>query len=327
MTSSDARAVPFDVEDTRGCPGAKLPQSPGLARILVISGFTFLLGIGLGWVFHGCPETPDAASQNPNRPVVAPSNPNIKPFTLQSKWPESPDSCYLRFHAPGYAKVEGVKLALDTPSEKEKTKSYSPISPRTATDYFDLLVKSYPYRQGGGFGNFLCNLEKGDVATMTLKKPREIHGSSQITQRWRAIGMVAGGTGLAPFVQIIRTCLEDPDDKTQLSLLFINRHEEDILMRTVLDALAAVSPRFSVVYSLTRPPEDWEGNTGRGTVELAKKALPSAEGDVMVLVCGTDGFVETWAGAKLRENGKKLQGPVAGILAEAGFTKDNVYKY
>lgn len=259
--------------------------------------------------------------------MVALSNPDVESFTLQSKWSEGTDSCYLRFHAPGYTKVDGVKLVLDTPSEKGKAKSYSPTSPQSANGYFDLLVKSYPYQQGGGFGHFLCNLQKGDVATMTIKKPREIHGSSQLTRRWRAIGMVAGGTGLAPFVQIIRTCLDDPDDETELRLLFINRREEDILMRTALDALAATSPRFSVVYSLTQPPDDWRGNTGRGTSELAKKAMPSAEGEVMVLVCGTDGFVETWAGAKLRENGEKLQGPVTGLLAQAGFSEDTVYKY
>ena len=51
-----------------------------------------------------------------------------------------------------------------------------------------------------------------------------------------------------------------------------------------------------------------------------------------VLVCGTDGFVDTWAGAIERvydENGKKkkVQGTVRGILKTVGFTEDMVYKY
>ena len=51
-----------------------------------------------------------------------------------------------------------------------------------------------------------------------------------------------------------------------------------------------------------------------------------------VLVCGTDGFVDLWAGAIERvydESGKKkkVQGTVRGILKEVGFTEDMVYKY
>ena len=51
-----------------------------------------------------------------------------------------------------------------------------------------------------------------------------------------------------------------------------------------------------------------------------------------VLVCGTDGFVDLWAGAIERvydESGKKkkVQGAVRGILKAVGFTEDMVYKY
>ena len=65
-------------------------------------------------------------------------------------------------------------------------------------------------------------------------------------------------------------------------------------------------------------------------------AQPAASGaralTTQVLVCGTDGFVDTWAGAIERvydENGKKkkVQGSVRGILKTVGFTEDMVYKY
>ena len=84
--------------------------------------------------------------------------------------------------------------------------------------------------------------------------------------------------------------------------------------------------------SLTQPPHDWAGSKGRGDAALAKEALPPRGEDTLVLVCGTDGFVDTWSGAIERVKGadgkkQKVQGPLRGILKQAGFTEDMVFKY
>ena len=57
-------------------------------------------------------------------------------------------------------------------------------------------------------------------------------------------------------------------------------------------------------------------------------------GTQLVLVCGTDGFVETWAGPIGRgppkpdgSKGPKVQGPLLGLLADAGFDASEVFKY
>ena len=62
----------------------------------------------------------------------------------------------------------------------------------------------------------------------------------------RRIGMIAGGTGITPMLQIIREILENPEDKTEVSLLFANNAEEDILMRDELDRLAIMHNNFKV---------------------------------------------------------------------------------
>ena len=46
----------------------------------------------------------------------------------------------------------------------------------------------------------------------------------------RHLGLVGGGTGLAPLLQIVRAMLADKQDTTRISLLCVNRHETDILM-------------------------------------------------------------------------------------------------
>lgn len=40
--------------------------------------------------------------------------------------------------------------------------------------------------------------------------------------------MIAGGTGLTPMYQIIKSSLKNPEDKTKLALIYANVEEEDI---------------------------------------------------------------------------------------------------
>ena len=40
--------------------------------------------------------------------------------------------------------------------------------------------------------------------------------------------MIAGGTGITPMYQIIKSSLKDPKDKTQLRLIYANVNEDDI---------------------------------------------------------------------------------------------------
>jgi len=273
------------------------------------------------------------------------------PFTLQTKERVSSDSCWMRFGLPAGRRYLGEDRTLPTcvkvrfpngTNEKGEPKvlekSYSPVSHPAADGYFDLLVKAYEPRPGGGVGAYICSLEVGATMDATLKSERKMHGDARVLGRWAHVGLVAGGTGIAPLVQLARLVLEDPDGTTRVSLLSINRHEEDILMRDALDALAAAHPeRFRVSYSLTRPPDGWTGHVGRGSVRMAEQALPpaaAAEGSTMIFVCGTDGFVSSWGGPVGRaprqpdgSRGAKVQGPLLGFLADAGYLESEVFKY
>lgn len=59
--------------------------------------------------------------------------------------------------------------------------------------------------------------------------------------------MIAGGTGITPMYQVAHAILKDPRDRTDISLIFGNISEEDILIPEELDALAKAHPkRFKV---------------------------------------------------------------------------------
>ena len=194
-------------------------------------------------------------------------------FRLQEKWDASPDSKLLRFSLPhkissmpshtgdgAYLAPTGVYCISNvTAGDGELKKSYSPVSLPDAAGHLDLLVKAYQPRPGGGLGAHRCALQPGDDVLMEIKPPRAIHGDPVIASRWKRLGFVAGGTGVAPMVQMIRFLLSKPEDKTELWLLSINRYEHDILMRSQLEELAAKHPgRLHLTFSCTKPPEGWQ---------------------------------------------------------------------
>jgi cytochrome-b5 reductase len=287
-------------------------------------------------------------------------------YQLLKKTRLSSDSFLLRCGLPEHRPFLGldpliptcIKVDFEDPNNHENnkviSKSYSPVTHPSQPNYFDLVVKEYPYREGGGVGAHLCNMQEGDSITASLKKERMMHGSSSVLNRgWKHVGLVAGGTGIAPLLQIARILLESSNDEneddetktTKIHLLFVNHTREDVLGRETIEELAAAHPdRFVVTYSFTRE-EETDGTCskdgvasvlhGRGDVAMARSALPSPlEEGTMVFVCGRDGFVAHWAGPVARappkpdgSKGPKIQGPLLGVLQEAGYTADQVFKY
>ena len=198
----------------------------------------------------------------------------------------------------------------------------------------DFIVKAYPPRPGGGVGDYyLCNMNVGEKIHGTVKGKRIMHGSA--LGRWNNIGLIAGGTRIAPLLQVARIVLtsQDPvDTSTNVHLLFINCNEEDLLAREEIEYLASkYRERFHVTYSLTSPTNNddptasWKGYIGRGDVAMVSIALPppTNDGKTMIFVCGTDGFVASWAGpvgcAPKKSDGSKgakIQGPLLGLLKQ-----------
>ena len=100
------------------------------------------------------------------------------------------------------------------------------------------------------------------------------------------IGMIAGGTGIAPMLQILSAIVREPTDITRVSLVFANVTELDILLKEDIDQIAEKYPYFQVHYVLNEAPEDWEGSTGFVTEDIIRKYLPAPSPDTKILICG-----------------------------------------
>jgi cytochrome-b5 reductase len=86
----------------------------------------------------------------------------------------------------------------------------------------------------------------------------------------RHFGMIAGGTGITPMLQIIRAVIRGrpTGDTTEIDLIFANVNPEDILLKEDLDQLAKEDSKFRVHYVLNNPPEKWNGGVGFVTPEM-----------------------------------------------------------
>jgi len=101
------------------------------------------------------------------------------------------------------------------------------------------------------------------------------------------IGMIAGGTGITPMLQIIRAIVKNPQDKTKVDLIYANVNVNDILLRDELDSLAKQHPeQFNVLHFLNNPPEKWDGGSGFVDKDSIKERLPAPADDIKILMCG-----------------------------------------
>ncbi|KAI0639333.1 NADH-cytochrome b5 reductase [Trametes polyzona] len=208
-----------------------------------------------------------------------------KEFPLKEKIVISPNTAIYRFALPRPDDVLGLPIGqhISVQAEingKDIMRSYTPTSSDDDLGHFDLLVKAY---EKGNVSRYISLLKIGDK--VRIKGPK---GQFRYTPTLaREFGMIAGGTGITPMLQIIRAALKNPLDRTKLSLIYANVNPEDILLKKELDELASKhSHRFRVYYVLNNPPPNWDGGVGFVTKEHIEKHLPPTDKDIKILMCG-----------------------------------------
>jgi len=103
------------------------------------------------------------------------------------------------------------------------------------------------------------------------------------------IGLICGGSGITPILQVIRAVLNDHEDKeTRMWLLDANKTEDDILCREELETLCQqhTSERFRLHYTVEQVPQCWRYSTGRISDTMLKEHLPPPSDDSLILTCG-----------------------------------------
>lgn len=312
----------------------------------------------------------------------------IRSYKLLLRTFISADAAILRFAVPSTLGIHAdIPTCLSIYDPRDGTaKSYSPISHPSTLGHFDLLLKEYDTEHS--LARYLVRElsvydesshsdddddDKSYSIQAKLKKDRIMHGSTSLFRpsddsatakqqcRWDTIGLIGGGTGIAPLYQLAVILLRNNAD-TQLHILSINHTTHDILLHPQLNALVAAHPNVRITYLLTKqqPQQEeeevstkdhehityvyYEERSEDMDLAIATTALPSPStsdleaSNSMIFVCGKTNFGKYWAGDIARtpsttandgttKKGPKIQGPLSGLLKRMGFTESQVFKY
>ncbi|KAF5291583.1 hypothetical protein FQR65_LT01896 [Abscondita terminalis] len=181
------------------------------------------------------------------------------------------------------------------------SRSYTPVpssvftklKPQTfATDTLCLLIKSYP---NGALSKHICGKKKGDG--LEISEPLGTFDLGVLDNRETFL-LLAAGTGLTPMLGIIIFLLERRIRRCKnITLVFFNKAEEDILLKDQLENLQHDDNRFKVHHVLSQADSRWAGRKGHVTKELLKSIIEEhllntvyKDSDIFTLICGPTPF-------------------------------------
>ncbi|ESW09356.1 hypothetical protein PHAVU_009G121000 [Phaseolus vulgaris] len=270
---------------------------------------------------HGNSETTHLA---PIREVAL--NPREKiPCKLLSKTSISHDVRLLRFALPAEDQVMGLPVGnhvflCATVDEKLCMRAYTPTSSVDEVGFFDLVVKVYfkgvhpNFPNGGIMSQHLDSLPIGSVVDVkgplghieyTGRGNFLVHGKPRFAKR---LTMLAGGTGITPIYQVVQAILKDPEDRTEMYVVYANRTEDDILLKEELDEWAKKHDRLKVWYVVqANIREGWEYSVGFITESILREHVPLASPDTLALTCGPPPMIQFAVQPNLEKLGYDIQ--------------------
>ncbi len=206
----------------------------------------------------------------------------------------------------GEPALPGCDVAVGDDPEKMVRRAYSISSGahQETLEFYVSLVSS------GELTPRLFNLQPG-ARLFVGDSGRGLFTLEQVPHDHRVL-MAATGTGLAPYISMLRTYLETDKDRP-LAVLHGARYSWDLGYRTELERLARGFPQFRYLPIISRPGEDpaWNGESGYIQHWLAGGRFERQTGfaldprDTHVFLCGHPEMVQL----------------ATGTLSEQGFTE------
>lgn len=220
---------------------------------------------------------------------------------------------------PGAApRVEGADPEDPEPDpDKLIRRAYSIASASVGHDYLEFYITLV---LSGALTPRLFALNEGDRVWLGHR----IVGMFTLDQvpPDRDVVLVATGTGIAPYISMIRTYLTAQPDR-RFAVLHGARHSWDLGYRSELDALTARYPNFMYIPQISQPAAErvpWKGSTGRVQQLWSGQELEQAWGghpgphDAHVFLCGNpamcEDMVKLLSSEGFREHSRKQPGEI-----------------
>ena len=250
-------------------------------------------------------------------------------YKLISKTQHNHDSVVMRFALQSDDTVLGLPIGnhlrirwKDDSLKEPIMRSYTPISDDTHIGYFDLLIKVYEH------GAMTQRLDKvaiddhiectGPLGRIHYNEPSNLkitEGDKVRSLKVSKIGMLAGGTGITPMYQVMQYIHRNREmDKTEISLIFANKTEKDILLKDEFKEMVENNENIKVYHTVEKledENQEWDGGIGYISTEMIKENMWEPNDDVVMLHCGPKLFNEA-----MRKQ-----------LMEIGYPENNILKF
>lgn len=207
----------------------------------------------------------------------------------------APDSNELPlFEAGQYAEIALPELD-DRPEEERRKmlrRPYSIASSPTEREYLEMLIVLVG---DGAVTPKLWSLPVGGRVWLGPKIKGKF--TLQDIPEGKDIVMVSTGTGLAPFVSMVRQHLHNPHYRS-FTIIHGARYAADLAYKEELEILAKNNPKFSYLSAVTREEGPWEGHRGRVQQFLEPAKYEAWTGrkfnpaDMQIFLCGNPAMID-----------------------------------
>lgn len=272
-----------------------------------------------------------SGKQKKQLPVTL-QDPTVKySLPLIHKQEISHDTKKFRFGLPSGAHILGLPIGQHVYLSAKVNgslvvRAYTPVSSDQDKGYVDLVVKVYyknchpSFPEGGKMSQYMDNMAIGDAIDFRGPSGLLVYkGNGQFSirpdkkseakvRKYKHVGMIAGGTGITPMLQLIRRITADPTDNTRCSLIFANQTEKDILLRAELEEVKKSHPdKVKLWFTLDKPPQGWSYSSGFVTCDMIKDHLPAPSTDVLIVLCGPPPMIQNACLPNLDKLGHKTE--------------------
>ncbi|OMJ92835.1 hypothetical protein SteCoe_4281 [Stentor coeruleus] len=194
-----------------------------------------------------------------------------------------------------------AKISTPThPEGEEIMRKYTPTSNINEKGFFEVPIKIYyknshpEFPNGGIFTQYLDSMKIGDSLDISGPSGKIIYVGNgifkikqeddEIIKKAKNIGLIAGGTGITPCFQLLQYCVNQGEN-ANISLLYANKTENDILFRPILDEYVAEQV-ISSYYVLEKPPEKWNMGNGLVSEEHIRERMPPPDKETLIFHSG-----------------------------------------
>jgi len=201
------------------------------------------------------------------------------------------------------------------------SRPYSISSPPNQTGYYDITVRRV---QGGLVSNYLLDeVRAGDHLESSGPAGNFYHNP---LFHDRNMVFLAGGSGITPFMSMIREAVECGLDRS-LYLLYGNKAPDEAIFHDELDSLSSQFENVTYVPVVENPPEGYEGPSGLITADVIGGTIGDVT-DKTFYLCGPQGMYDFCLpelerlGVAKRKIRKEVYGAPANIWDHPGWPEE-----